>query len=106
MLMLGTKWPSMTSTWMRSAPARSASRTWAPSRAKSAARIDGASLAAWVMAALLGVLRLAYEPGERSGRSGGGAGSGEGERAPAGWEEEAFAKAPRREGREDLFPVI
>src|SRR5262245_48012704 len=40
---LGTKCPSMTSTWMRSAPARSASVTCSPSRAKSAARIEGAS---------------------------------------------------------------
>src|SRR5712692_10022641 len=41
---LGTKWPSMTSTWMRSAPAASAWRTCSPKREKSAARIDGASL--------------------------------------------------------------
>src|SRR3989454_9371975 len=40
---LGTKCPSMTSTWMRSAPARSASVTCSPRRAKSAARIEGAS---------------------------------------------------------------
>src|SRR5262245_33793513 len=40
---LGTKCPSMTSTWMRSAPARSASATCSPRRAKSAARIEGAS---------------------------------------------------------------
>src|SRR5262245_19976509 len=39
----GTKCPSMTSTWMRSAPARSASATCSPRRAKSAARIEGAS---------------------------------------------------------------
>src|SRR5580692_11539720 len=43
-LMFGTKWPSMTSTWIRSAPARSASRTWSPRRAKSAARMEGANL--------------------------------------------------------------
>src|SRR6266481_331268 len=43
MLMFGTKTPSMTSTWMRSAPARSASVTCSPRRAKSAARIEGAS---------------------------------------------------------------
>ena len=43
-VMLGTNWPSMTSTWMKSAPAGSASRTCSPIRAKSAVRIDGASL--------------------------------------------------------------
>ena len=41
---LGTKCPSITSTWMRSAPACSASATCSPKRAKSAERIDGASL--------------------------------------------------------------
>src|SRR5262249_18560299 len=41
---LGTKCPSMTSTWILSAPAFSASATCSPKRAKSAARIDGASL--------------------------------------------------------------
>src|SRR5262245_5221714 len=40
---LGTKCPSITSTWMRSAPARSASAICSPRRAKSAARIEGAS---------------------------------------------------------------
>src|SRR5262252_9614212 len=44
--MLGTKCPSITSTWMRSAPARSASATCSPKRAKSAARIEGASFTA------------------------------------------------------------
>src|SRR5262249_7979291 len=38
-----TKCRSMPSTWMRSAPARSASATCSPRRAKSAARIEGAS---------------------------------------------------------------
>src|SRR5947209_1799611 len=42
MLRLGTKCPSMTSTWMRSAPPASTSRTSSPSREKSAARMDGA----------------------------------------------------------------
>ena len=42
MLRLGTKWPSITSTWMRSAPAASTSRTSSPSREKSAERMDGA----------------------------------------------------------------
>src|SRR2546425_8771361 len=40
----GTKCPSITSTWIRSAPLCSASATCWPKRAKSAARIDGASL--------------------------------------------------------------
>src|SRR5882724_9668456 len=39
----GTKCPSITSTWIRSAPACSASATCWPRRAKSAARIEGAS---------------------------------------------------------------
>src|SRR5882724_5460302 len=43
MLRFGTKCPSITSTWIRSAPACSASATCWPRRAKSAARIDGAS---------------------------------------------------------------
>src|SRR2546425_975059 len=43
MLRLGTKCPSMTSTWMRRTPASSASDTWAPSRRKSAERIAGAT---------------------------------------------------------------
>src|SRR5947209_7212745 len=41
--MFGTKWPSMTSMWRRSAPACSASATCWPRRAKSAERMDGAS---------------------------------------------------------------
>src|SRR5690606_15811972 len=39
---LGTKWPSMTSTWIQSAPACSAARTCSPRRVKSAERIEGA----------------------------------------------------------------
>src|SRR6476469_9529921 len=39
----GTKWPSITSTWMTRAPAAITSSTWEPSRAKSADRIDGAT---------------------------------------------------------------
>src|SRR6202795_395282 len=39
---LGTKCPSMTSTWISAAPPASASLMSAPSRAKSAERIDGA----------------------------------------------------------------
>src|SRR5215510_10757577 len=41
--MFGTKCPSMTSIWMRSAPACSASPTCLPRWAKSAARMEGAS---------------------------------------------------------------
>ena len=44
MVMLGTKWPSMTSTWIQSQPAASMARTSSPSRAKSAERIDGAMM--------------------------------------------------------------
>ena len=40
-VMLGTKWPSITSTWMRPAPDWAASCTCSPRRAKSAERIDG-----------------------------------------------------------------
>ena len=39
----GTKWPSMTSTWITRAPASITSATCAPSRAKSAERIEGAT---------------------------------------------------------------
>src|SRR5690242_2082754 len=42
MVRLGTKCPSITSTWIQSAPASSIARTSSPSRAKSAERIDGA----------------------------------------------------------------
>src|SRR5262245_53628045 len=45
-LKLGTKWPSMTSTWMRLAPAASTAATSSPSRLKSAARMEGAM---WIM---------------------------------------------------------
>ena len=38
---LGTKWPSITSHWMRSTPAFSSSRHSSPSRAKSAGSTDG-----------------------------------------------------------------
>src|SRR5438067_12890967 len=40
--MFGTKWPSMTSRWIQSAPAASTARTSSPSLVKSDARIDGA----------------------------------------------------------------
>ena len=41
---LGTKCPSITSIWIRSAPARSASATCSPRRAKSAARMEASEL--------------------------------------------------------------
>ncbi len=44
MVMLGTKCPSMTSTWIQSQPAASTARTSSPSLAKSAERIDGAMM--------------------------------------------------------------
>jgi hypothetical protein len=44
MEILGTKWPSMTSTWIQSAPAASTARTSSPSFAKSAAKIEGAMM--------------------------------------------------------------
>src|ERR1044071_7359104 len=40
--MLGTKWPSITSTWTMVAPPRSAASICSPSRVKSAERMDGA----------------------------------------------------------------
>ena len=42
MVMLGTNRPSMTSTWIQSAPAASTARTSSASRPKSAERIEGA----------------------------------------------------------------
>src|SRR5919112_839328 len=42
MVMLGTKWPSITSTWTSVAPPRSAASISAPRRAKSADKIEGA----------------------------------------------------------------
>src|SRR5262245_17854804 len=56
--MLGTECPSMTSTWMRSAPACSASPTCLPKWAKSADRMEGASLTIPLSMACLGVGRL------------------------------------------------
>src|SRR5215469_14819767 len=43
-VMLGTKRPSITSTWIQSAPASSTARTSSASRPKSADRIDGATI--------------------------------------------------------------
>src|SRR5712691_4322506 len=42
MVIGGTKWPSITSTWIQSAPAAVTARTSSASRPKSAERIDGA----------------------------------------------------------------
>src|SRR3954463_9886857 len=42
MVMLGTKRPSITSTWIQSAPAASTARTSSPSRVKSADNTEGA----------------------------------------------------------------
>src|SRR5215471_3140482 len=58
---LGTKCPSMTSTWMRSAPARSASVTCSPRRAKSAARIEGASRTRSLLSGGTGLLEDVHE---------------------------------------------
>jgi hypothetical protein len=58
MVMLGTKWPSMTSIWIQSAPALSTARTSSPSLAKSAERIDGAMMISCVMA--LSYMALSY----------------------------------------------
>jgi hypothetical protein len=56
-VMFGTKRPSMTSTWIQSAPAASTARTSSARRPKSADKIDGATMidlggAVSVMAAL------------------------------------------------------
>src|ERR1700756_4309076 len=45
--MFGTKRPSITSTWIQSAPATSTARTSSPSRPKSADRIEGATITGW-----------------------------------------------------------
>src|SRR5262245_49098708 len=70
MLRFGTKWPSITSTWMRSAPAAVTSRTSSPSREKSAESIEGAIMGSSTLQ-FAGfksqvVLRrdLAWEPGK------------------------------------------
>jgi hypothetical protein len=49
MVMLGTKRPSMTSTWSQSAPAASTAAASSPSLAKSAARIDAEMIGRGVM---------------------------------------------------------
>src|SRR5208337_2298641 len=43
MVMLGTKWPSITSTWTVVPPPRSAAAIWSARRAKSAERMEGSS---------------------------------------------------------------
>jgi hypothetical protein len=43
-VIFGTKWPSITSTWIQSAPAASTARISSPNLAKSAERIDGAMI--------------------------------------------------------------
>jgi hypothetical protein len=42
MVRFGTKWPSITSTWIQSAPASSTAFISSPRRAKSAERMEGA----------------------------------------------------------------
>src|SRR6266446_6007595 len=58
---LGTKCPSMTSTWMRSAPACSAAATCSPRRAKSPARIEGASRTRSLQSGGTGLLEDVHE---------------------------------------------
>src|SRR6516225_4206564 len=52
-VMLGTNRPSITSTWTQSAPAASTARTSSPSRVKSAANTDGATMIGGVGAGIL-----------------------------------------------------
>src|SRR5690242_8937869 len=61
--MLGTKWPSITSRWIQSAPAWSTARTSSPSLEKSDARIEGA------MTRGRGVKELVMGAGLSDGRS-------------------------------------
>src|SRR5437588_8656667 len=49
MVILGTKWPSITSIWIQSAPAASIASISAPSLEKSAERMDGAMRMGWAM---------------------------------------------------------
>src|SRR3954447_10114359 len=62
----GTKWPSITSTWITRAPASMTSRTWSPRRAKSAERIDGATRVSDMSSAPIGG-RLSPERGATMG---------------------------------------
>src|SRR5215468_4863898 len=50
MVMLGTKRPSITSTWIQSAAAVSTARTSSPNRAKSADRTEGAMMIDGILA--------------------------------------------------------
>src|SRR5215470_9613020 len=56
-VMLGTKRPSITSTWIQSAPALSTARTSSPSRVKSAERTDGATRIGCMVAPRLALSR-------------------------------------------------
>src|SRR5215475_523562 len=68
MVMLGTKRPSMTSTWIQSAPAASTARTSSPSRVKSADRTDGATSMAAATVLDLARRRAIDEPDELADR--------------------------------------
>src|SRR5215813_7894951 len=57
MVMLGTKRPSITSTWIQSAPAASTARTSSPNRVKSADRTDGATRIGCMVAPRLALSR-------------------------------------------------
>ena len=68
--MLGTKWPSITSTWIQSAPAASMARISSPNLAKSAERIDGA-----MMSGRMACLRMPFaNTGRAAGQREGGQG--------------------------------
>src|SRR5687768_7565038 len=67
MVMLGTKWPSMTSTWTQSAPAASMARTSSPRRAKSDARMDGAMMTGLAMPSLSAMRALLPVAGRGQG---------------------------------------
>src|SRR5688572_22796221 len=70
MVMLGTNRPSITSTWIMSAPPASTARTSSPRREKSAGRIDGAIRRGRGMARQLSASRSKSrgEVGEKNGR--------------------------------------
>jgi len=61
--MLGTKCPSITSTWIQSAPAASSARTSSPSLAKSADKIDGATMSGWSISPPESAVRLTRRAG-------------------------------------------
>src|SRR5438309_10022895 len=64
MVMLGTNRPSMTSTWIQSAPAASTARTSSPRRVKSADNTDGATRMAAAIVLALARGRPVDEPDE------------------------------------------